>query len=518
MTYIWALKINFMYLKAVLFAVALILSSTLQCQIFNDETKQNLSTYIELSAKKWKVPGIAIAITKGDSIIYSGSFGYSNIVNQKPVTQHTVFPIGSMGKSFTAFAIALLQERKKLSLDDKVTKWLPWLDFKDYSMKHQLLLSDILSHRTGMETFAGDLLWSESNLDTKTLLNKWALIKPAFAIRSRFGYSNFGYMAAGEIIQSVTKKTWQEYINEELLTPLKMSNSFTQIDQVKNYRDVAIGYTIENDSIKKIPEATGVLQAFGGMYSNINDIAKWLIMHANDGKVNGHKIFSENTVWSVRNPYTVIGKNFLPNGKRLIMNYGLGWELTNYNNQEIVCHGGAYSGFLSMMGFIPEQKAGFVILTNSDSHELTEALRWKIIDLLMNNPSIDYSEEILNYVKNQQKEMRSQEQQMNDSISLNIQTPIAIKKYEGTYSNDIYGKISLKSNGNTLLLKMEHHPKISAQLTYIGDNRFYCQYNHPMFGKTVWPFTIENGEVKSLVLSVHPFLEFTDYKFLKIKK
>ncbi len=507
-----------MYLKNVLFAVSLILSSTLQSQIFSEETKQNLSTYIDSAAKKWKVPGIAVAITKGDSIIFSEAFGYADLNKKIPVTEKTIFPIGSMGKSFTAFAIALLQEKKQLSLDDKVTRWLPWLDFKDVSLKNQLMLSDILSHRTGMETFAGDLLWTESNLETKSLLTKWAKIKPAFAIRSRFGYSNFGYMAAGEVIRSVTKKPWQTFIQEELLNPLHMSHSFLYADEVKKYKDVAIGYTMEKDSIQQIPDGTGVLQAFGGMYSNVNDIAKWLIMHANDGVVNGRKMFSESTVWGVRNPYTIIGKNFLPNGKRLTMNYGLGWELTNYNNQEVVCHGGAYSGFLSMMGFIPEQKAGFVILTNNDSHELTEALRWKIIDLIMNTPSIDYSEAILNYVKHQQQEMRSQEQQMNDSISLNIKTPISINKYEGTYLNEIYGKIFLQAKGNNLLLTMQHHPKINAALTYIGNNRFYCQYNHPMFGKTVWPFTIENGEVKSLVLSVHPFLEFTNYKFLKMKE
>ncbi len=507
-----------MYLKSILFSVFLLLSFTLQSQILSDDAKQQLSAYIESAAKQWKVPGIAVAITKGDSIIYTGNFGYADLAKQQPVTEKTIFPIGSMGKSFTAFAMAQLQEKNKLSLDDKVTKWLPWLDFKDQSLKNQLMLSDILSHRTGMETFAGDLLWSESNLDNKTLLHKWSRIKPAFAIRSRFGYSNFGYMAAGEVIQAVTKKNWQEYIQQELLTPLQMFHSFTQIDRVKTYPDIAVGYTLENDSIKKIPDGTGVLQAFGGMYSNSNDIAKWLIMHANDGNIHGRQLFSENTVWTVRNPYTIVGKGFLPNGKRLIVNYGLGWELLNYNNQEVVCHGGAYSGFLSMMGFIPEQKAGFVILTNNDSHELTEALRWRIIDLIMNNPPIDYSERILDYMKHQQKEMKSQEQHMNDSIALAIKTPLPIKQYEGTYVNDIYGKIDLTAAGNTLLLKMQHHPTISAVLTYIGNNRFYCQYNHPMFGKTVWPFTIENGEVKSLVLSVHPFLEFTDYKFLKMKE
>lgn len=500
-----------------LFILTFILCTSLSfTQSRYDSISPQLDSLILRSIKDWKVPGISVAITIGDSIVYSKAFGFADLAQKKPATINTIFPIGSMGKSFTAFSLALLQEQGKLSLNDKVIKWVPHFTLSDKHQQNNLSVADLLSHRTGMETFAGDLLWSESNLSNNVIINKWGKIKPQFPLRSHFGYSNIAYLVSGNIIQSVTGSSWKQYVKKYLLQPLMMQRSFLYEEEAIQDFDVAKGYTIVGDDLAEIPKGTGVLEAFGGMYCSANDIAKWLMMHTNNGKINNRQFFPEGPVWEVRNPYTIIGKNNFANGKRLLVNYGLGWELFNYNNTEVICHGGAYSGFLSMMGFIPEQKTGFVILTNSDSHELTEALRWSIIDILSGMPLKDYSIKLLNYIRDQKNEMQNQEQQLVDSAALQIPLPLPAHHFTGIYRNPVYGDIYLESEGNQLLLKMQHHPSINARLSYIGNNRFYCIYNHPMFGKTVWPFEIKNGKIQGLILSVHPMLEFTTYWFVKI--
>jgi CubicO group peptidase (beta-lactamase class C family) len=169
-----------------------------------DSISPQLDSLILKSIKDWKVPGISVAITVGDSIVYSRAFGFADLAQKKPATTNTIFPIGSMGKSFTAFSLALLQEQRKLSLNDKVIKWVPHFTLSDKHLQNNLTVADLLSHRTGMETFAGDLLWSESNLSNNAIINKWGKIKPQFPLRSRFGYSNIAYLVSGNIIQSVT--------------------------------------------------------------------------------------------------------------------------------------------------------------------------------------------------------------------------------------------------------------------------------------------------------------------------
>jgi CubicO group peptidase (beta-lactamase class C family) len=503
-------------MRLLLFIFLFLITASSFTQSWFDSVSPQLDAVISKAIADWKVPGISVAITVGDSIVYSKAFGFADLEQKKRVTGNTIFPIGSMGKSFTAFSIALLQEHGQLSLNDKVVKWLPWFTMTDKQLQNNLTVADMLSHRTGMETFAGDLLWTESNLSNRAIINKWGKIKPQFPIRNRFGYSNIAYMVAGEVIQSVTGANWKQFVNEQVLQPLKMHYSFLNKDEAIQQHDLAKGYTMIGDTVIEIPKGTGVLEAFGGMYSTANDMAKWLMLHVNDGKINHQQLFAEGPVWEVRNPFSIVGKNYFANGKRLIVNYGLGWELFNYNNAEVACHGGAYSGYLSMTGFIPEQKAGFVILTNSDSHELTEALRWTIIDVLSGIPLKDYSTDVLNYVRHQKNEIQKQEQQLLDSAALQIPLPLPVHQFTGVYRNSVYGDIYLTNEGNDLLLKMQHHPSINARLRYIGNNRFYCIYSHPMFGKTVWPFEIKNGKVQGLTLSVHPMLEFTTYSFVKI--
>ena len=481
-----------------------------------DSIKAELDAHISKAIADWKVPGISVAITIGDSIVYSKAFGFADLELKKPVTANTIFPIGSMGKSFTAFSLALLQDQGRLSLNDKVVKWLPWFTMTDKQLQNSLTIADLLSHRTGMETFTGDLLWTESSLSNRDIINKWGKLKPEFPIRSRFGYSNISYLLASEVIQTASGSSWRQFVQRQLLQPLNMQHSFLNEDEAIQYPFVAKGYTMIGDSVKEIPKGTGVLEAFGGMFSTANDIAKWLILHANDGKVSNQQLFAEGLVWEVRNPFSIVGKNYFANGKRLLVNYGLGWELFNYNNSEVACHGGAYSGYLSMMGFIPEKRAGFVILTNSDSHEFTEALRWTIIDILSGFSVKDYSTDVLNFMINQQNELKKFEQKLSDSVLLKIPLPIPVQQFTGIYHNNVYGDINLINDGDELLLKMQHHPSITARLKYIGNNRFYCIYNHPMFGKTIWPFEISNGKVMGLALSVNPMLEFSCYFFEKV--
>ncbi|AEI52214.1 serine hydrolase domain-containing protein [Runella slithyformis] len=479
--------------------------------------KDSLGAYIQKSMAQWNIPGLALAITQGDVIIYSKAFGVLKKGATEPVNSQTLFPIGSMGKSFTAFSLAMLDHQQKLSLDDKVKKWLPWFSMKDKDYEKELRVKDILSHRTGMETFQGDLLWTESSLSNRAIIEKWGKFKPSFPIRSNFGYCNIGYMIAGEVIKANTGLSWQQYTQQNILNPLGMKNSFVEMASLKNKPNVAVGHTITNNQLEQIPEGTGVMQAFGGMYSNLEDIARWLMLHTNDGRIDGKQLFPERLIWNVRNPFSIVGKQFFPQGNMLTVNYGLGWDMVNYYNQEIVSHGGAYSGFLSMMGFVPNKKMGFVILTNSDSHEFTEALRWTIIDSFLGVKTKNYSEEMFAYIRHRNTEEKKIMASWKDSVNVLNAHKISLKPFEGRYQNDIYGNIELKQQENKLLMKMEHHPSISATLSYMSNDRFLCEYNHPMFGTAVIPFSRVNGNATGLTLSVHPSLEYTTYSFIKIK-
>lgn len=485
----------------------------------NSFVQDSLDQYINDAMTKWNIPGLAVAITKDDRLVYSKGFGIANVDIGNKVDENTLFPIWSMGKSFTAFSLALLEQRNQLHLDDLVKHHYQnfKMDSKDY--ENELTLIDVLAHRMGVETFQGDFLWSESPLTTAQLLDKWAHFKPRYPMRSGFQYSNYGYLIAGQVLESVGKKTWQTFLTDEILKPLGMNRSTLLEEDLKTNNNVSSGHTKIQGTIKTIGAMQGLrIEPFGGMYSSIHEMIVWIQLHLNKGIINGKRIFAESIFDRVHQSYNSIGKMYLPDGSNPLVNYELGWEVRDYYGKKVITHGGSYHGFLTMMGFVPQEKLGFVILTNSDAHELTESLKWQIVDAYRNQAFKNHVQPLVEYT--QREEIRREQwlQVMLDSVAQKIKPTIPLKRFEGSYQNKIYGIVQVKLVGDdTLELKFEHHPLLTASLKHIGDNRFFCEYSNSMFGKVVIPFEEKNNTIISFELSVDPLVEFTTYQFLKCK-
>lgn len=370
----------------------------------------------------------------------------------------------------------------------------------------------------GVETFQGDFLWSESTLNNKELAQKWSKFSPKYPIRSGFQYSNFGYMIAGNVIENISKQNWQSFLHEEVLIPLGMNSTVLFVDELNKKQNVAKGHIKVDGAIVPAVEQRIKIEAFGGMYSTVDDMIVWIRLHLNKGKSGTTKIFNESIFERVHKPQNIIGKMYLPDGSSPNVNYALGWEVRDYQHREVITHGGAYTGFASMMGFVPQEKLGFVILTNSDAHELGEALKWQVIDAYLDRNYTTYTQNMYNYTQAGEEWEAKQFRKMKDSIELNLPTMLPLKNFAGTYESDIYGTIQVElEDQNTLKLKFEHHPQLFAKLKHMGNNRFWCEYSQTMFGKVVIPFEVKNDKIIGFELSVHPYVEFTSYSFKKRK-
>lgn len=184
-----------------------------------------LDEYYAKALSDWKVPGMAIAIVKDGEIIYAKGFGVKDVRTKEPVDSETLFPIASNTKAFTSAALAILVDRGLISWSDKVTDYLPYFKLWDPYVTENITISDLLTHRAGLATFSGDLLWYGTLYSREEIIKRARHLKPAFGFRERFGYSNILYIAAGEIIPAVTGKSWEEFIKEELLESLKMNRT-----------------------------------------------------------------------------------------------------------------------------------------------------------------------------------------------------------------------------------------------------------------------------------------------------
>ena len=187
------------------------------------------------------VAGFAVAVVKGDQVIYSKGFGYRDIENKKPVTPNTLFAIGSSTKAFTSGILGLLEKDGKLKLDDKATSLLPQLQFYNNEMNNQVTVRDLMAHRTGLSRYDYSwLLFNTANRDS--IISRVKYMQPTSGVREKWFYNNFMFLAQGMIAEKLTGKTWEQNVKEKFFEPLEMTRSNTSMASFKADNDASLPY------------------------------------------------------------------------------------------------------------------------------------------------------------------------------------------------------------------------------------------------------------------------------------
>jgi CubicO group peptidase (beta-lactamase class C family) len=213
--------------------------------------KDSLDEYITTAMKDWQIPGVAVCIIKNGKVEIMKGYGVKEMGTTDSVDVNTLFMIGSNTKAFTGTALAMLDADKKLSLDDKVQKWLP--DFKLYDpwVAKEANIRDLLCHRLGFETFQGDFMYFDSDLSAAEVREKMGKLKPMYSFRSKWGYTNSAFLTAGEIIPKATGKTWAQFITDSILRPLGMNNSLALSKEINAAPNKSTAHTVVLGELKK---------------------------------------------------------------------------------------------------------------------------------------------------------------------------------------------------------------------------------------------------------------------------
>ena len=509
---------NFMK-RILLIAVTVIFASTVskaQSDSIPSFVKDSLDNYISKALADWEIPGLSVCIVKNGKVVLSKGYGIKDLVTRGPVDDNTLFMIGSNTKAFTATALATLDAENKLSLDDKVTKWIPEFKLDNKAAGEQAIVRDLLCHRIGFRTFQGDFTYWTSNLSRKEVIEKMGHIKAMYPFRTKWGYTNAAFVTAGEIIPKVTGKQWEDYITEKILVPLGMTNTLALSKDFPNAANKAAAYTMENGKIIRIPYCSiDNLAPAGSIGSSSTDMGKWVMMQLNNGKYDGKEIVPQKAIQSIRFPNSIIGNGSTIYNKSNFTLYGLGLDLQDYEGRRIVSHTGGVNGFVSSVTMIPSEKLGIVVLTNTDQNALYEALKWEILDAYLGLPYRNYSNVFLGFTKNQRAADAKEQKKLTDSVALMLKPELPLTAYTGDYYNDVYGKMKVVLEANEMRMHFEHHPAMYAKLSTLGGNRFYCVFSDPEFGTAVFPFKVENGKVKGVTVKVADFVEYNAYEFVK---
>lgn len=484
------------------------------------EQLKHLDSYFQKSIDEWEIPGMAIAITTKDTIVFSKGYGYANIKNKQKVDANTLFAVASNSKAFTASALAKLVEEGKLKWNDKVVEYLPYYKMYNDYVTNNTTIEDLLCHRNGLITFSGDLLWYGTTKTPKEIIESQQYLKPKYDFRSTYGYSNISYLAAGEVIEKVSGKSWQEYVSFNFLKPLHMRRTLTSTSQLNSTSNIATPYYFEEgkNNVVEWVNWDNIAPA-GALISSVNDFANWLQLNINEGKLADKTVFSEKSFQKMTTPH--INHEVRKNGEKVnFKGYGLGWSIQDYQGYKIVGHGGGYDGMISKSFFIPEKGIGVVILTNS-LNWLPGAIGNKIMDVLLTNnlDGKDWSSDYLGYKKQQDEATSKKYEKIEEERGKQNSNHLDYSEYIGVYKDKMYGSVTVSVKNEMLHFTMDNTSIYYADLKHWNHNIFTFDFPKNLSslpeGK-LWFYLDKNGKVSKLNIDVpNPDFYFTEFEFVK---
>jgi CubicO group peptidase (beta-lactamase class C family) len=339
----------------------LVTAPPLSAQALPDQARNRLEAVISQAMRDQKIPGFAIGIVKDGRLVYSRGFGVMRVGNpDRPVTALTLFHMASITKPFVATAIMQLVEQGTLNLDDPVIKHLPYFVLKDSRYK-EITVRQMVTHTSGMpdvtnynwdkpEYDDGALERYVRSLDDKTL--GWAPGK-------EFRYSNMAFEVLGDLVAKASGKSFEDYVQENILQPVRMQSS-TLLYEKADRAKLATGYTLTKGALVPVAHYpyNRAHTPSSNLHSNVEDMAKWILVNLNRGELDGRRILKRST-------YDVLWKHAAPIPGRN-WHVGISWFLAESSGEEIVMHNGGDDGFTTHLSFAPALKAGVVMMANCD--------------------------------------------------------------------------------------------------------------------------------------------------------
>lgn len=477
----------------------------------------SLDIYIQREMQRWQVPGLAIAIVKDGKVVATKGYGVTDLETKKPVDANTLFMIASNTKAFTGTSLAILEKQGRISLNDKVIKYLPYFALNNPEITKMVTIEDVLSHRLGFETFQGDFLNWESNLSRKELIQNMQKNIPPYDFRDTYGYCNAGFLTAGEIILAVTDTSWDDYLKYHFFNPLKMTRTSTTYAALLKDENKCSPYTIFNGKLVKLDyDNLDNLGPAASINSSVNDLSHWLLLQLANGKFEGKEIISAEAIKNTRLPRSVAGSGSSGLYKSQHFNlYGLGWFLKDYEGKKLMTHSGGANGFVTTTLVVPEAQLGVIVLTNTDANGLYEALQNQIFEAYLGLPYRNLSSIYYGFYAPGYQETDIQLAEWAKLIEKNHKPALDLNAYTGKYYNSVYGEITIENKNGALEIHFAHHPQLTGNLKSVGENKFICYYNPVSWGVKETPFTVENNKVKSVTITINDFIDFLPYEFVK---
>ena len=408
----------------------------------------------------WRVPGVAVAIVRGDQVVYLKGHGVRKLGEPDPVTPDSLFQIASTSKAFTTTALAMLVEEGKISWDDPVRQHLEHFRLADPLANENVTVRDLVTHRTGMPRH--DSLWYKTGLSREEVIRRLGEAKANKQFRQEYQYHNIQFLAAGELAGKVSGGTWDDFVRARIFAPLGMKNTTTRFAEATARADRAWPH-------RRLPDATNAaiewvnFENVGGagcINSSARDLAQWIRLHLGGGVFEGQRLIATKNLEETYAPQMVIrpdarGRQLLPAHTQ--RSYAMGWWIDHYRGQYLLTHSGSLDGFRAMVTLAPEHKLGIVVLANLGPTLLPAALSNALLDHLTGLPPRDWNAELLGVVKRHDEEDAAKKTARLTKRNAASTPTLKLASYAGSFRAPGYGVLRVNLADGALMIESLTH-------------------------------------------------------------
>lgn len=487
---------------------------------------------VEKLRKEVGVPGMAVAIVEDGKVTMAKGFGTRALGVNEAVDADTIFMTGSTGKAVTSAALAVLVDRGKIGWDDKVIDHMPDFAMYDPWVTREITIRDLLVHRSGLGLGEGDLLFvPRAGLSRAESVRRLRYLKPATSFRYGFAYDNVLYMVAGQLIEAVSGKTWEKFVAEDVFKPAGMLHSTSDDDVRFTVVDRAYPHARMDGGLRgvgkqeRLDERDGLgrnAAPAGGLAVSANDMARWLIIQLNRGKLpeGEGRLFSEAQSVQMWTPEVFVPTSKRPESLKLTVpnfsTYALGWGVQDYRGTKVLQHSGAVLGFQTIVALIPGKNVGFAIMINSEDSGIYAGLLYELYDHYLGFPPNDWPAKFSAYLK--ERAAKGLEAYKADAAKpAKVGPSLPLARYIGTYADPWYGQIEVSQTKGKLAIDFKSTPRMNGALEHWQYDSFVTRFTDKTIEPAYVTFALDaDGKISGVTMKpVSPIADFSyDYQDL----
>lgn len=327
---------------------------------------QSFETFLQSEMQSTKCPGAAVVVVKGSSIAYIKGFGVNDVNTQDSVNVNTVFRLGSLSKGFTGILAAKLIEEGHFNWGDKARDIIPEFTLKDSAHANRITVEHILSHSTGVGRHSYTNL-IEDGMSLEDIIPKFSTVGVHGKEGELYSYQNATFAMIEKIIQRKTGKSYADWLRSDVFEPAGMQNASLSYSALKGNQNTALPHRWSRKNrayyTKSINNKYYNAISAGGVNASISDMGNWLKMLLG----NSPDVISPQVIDTVFRPIVKIGGRKSYHRWEGVNNayYGIGWRILNYDDKEVVYHGGYVNDYVSQIAIDREQGIAICVLYNA---------------------------------------------------------------------------------------------------------------------------------------------------------